>query len=541
MHGEFWVVAGVGAGPPASAGPPKGRPNAVTENRGAASAERTPAPVRYAAAHLWLLSLAAIALLWVVAQLLVTFRVGLGPDETVYLTQYSHQVPAALFSAPRARGVPLLVAPITLLTAAVAPIRAYLTVASGVGLFLAYWPWLRLHRSPVVPLAAFLFATTWVAAFYANEAMPDMFVAYGAVAAVALFAHAASPGRHRGALIGLGAAFAFTSLVRPTDALWVALTLIVAALLVRRWRRLSLLAAIVAGLAVGWGEWIGEAYASYGGLAARLSAAGAENETGLHFSLTQHLAALSVQNTLCRPACHGIGPFTVAWFIAVPVIGLFGMYATRHSPWFPATGLAGAAGLVTAASYVFGVGYSAPRFLLPYYALAAIPVAEGLAQLYRGSLHRRARPLTANLAALGVLTYLVIQGYGLLGVLHKQVPARAATVQAAHAITRLGMRPPCLVDAPKAPQIAYYAHCAARLVTGSFGGAHAPAPLRHAMAEGRRVVVVAHQTSLPALFLRGWPRVRLTGPGLKHWYAYLPPATRPACQSEVACAQRIRR
>ncbi len=504
----------------------------MTENRGAASAERVPAPLRYVAAHRWLILLAAIALVWVLAQLLLTFRVGLGPDETVYLTQYSHQVPAGVFSAPRARGVPLLAAPITLLTAAVAPIRAYLTAASGVGLFLAYWPWLRLHRSPVVPLAAFLFATTWVAAFYANEAMPDMFVAYGAVAAVALFAHTASPGRHRGALVGLSAAFAFTSLVRPTDALWVGLTLIVAALQVRRWRRLSVLAAIVAGLAVGWGEWIGEAYASYGGLAARLSAAAAENETGLHFSLTQHLAALSGQHILCRPACHGISPFTVAWFIAIPVIGLLGLYATRHSPGFPATALAGAAGSVTAASYIFGVGYAAPRFLLPYYALVAIPVAEGLARLYRGGLHPRARPLTANLAALGVLTYLVIQGHGLLSVLHKQIPARAATVQAAHALTLLGMHPPCLVYGHKAPEIAYYAHCAAMLPTGGFGGAHAPAPLRHATTEGRRVTVVAHQTSLPDLFLRDWPRVRLTGPGLKHWYAYLPPTARPGLPSD---------
>lgn len=498
----------------------------MTGNQGAASTERAPVLLRYAAAHRWLILLAAIVLGWLVAQLLVTFRVGLGPDETVYLTQYSHQVPAMGFSAPRARGVPLLVAPVTLLTAAVAPIRAYLTVISGVGLFLAYWPWLRLRRGPVVPLAALLFATIWVAAFYANEAMPDMFVAYGAVAAVALFALAASPGCHRGALVGLGAAFAFTSLVRPTDALWVGLTLIVAALLVRRWRQLPLLAAIVAGLAVGWGEWVGEAYTSYGGLLARLSVAGAKNMTGPSFSLTQHLAALSGQHTLCRPACHGISPVIVAWFIAVPVIGLLGLYAIRRSPWFPATALAGATGCAAAASYIFGVGYAAPRFLLPYYALAVIPVAEGLVQLYRGSLYPRARPLAASLVILCLLSHLVVQGYGLLGVLHNEVPGRAAHVQAAHALTRLGMHPPCLVYGHKALQTAYYAHCAARNVSGGYGGGHTPAPLRHAMTRGRQVVVVARQASLPALFLRGWPRVRLTGPGPQSWYAYLSPAAR---------------
>jgi hypothetical protein len=501
----------------------------VTKNQGAAVVERAPVPVRYAAAHRPLMLLAAIALGWVAGQLLVTFRVGLGLDETIYLTQYSHQLPAMVFSAPRARGVPLLVAPSTLLTAAVAPIRAYLTAVSGAGLFLAYWPWLRLRPGPVVPLAALLFAANWVAAFYANEAMPDMFVAYGAVAAVALFAHAASPGRHRRALAGLSAAFAFTSLVRPTDALWVGLALIAAALLVRRWRQLSLLVAIVAGLAVGWGEWVGEAYAYYGGLAARLSAAAAENETGLHFSLIQHLAALSGQHLLCRPTCHGISPVTVVWFAVVPVIGLLGLYAARRSPWFPATALAAATGSIIAASYIFGVGYAAPRFLLPYYALAAIPVAEGLAQLYRGSLHLRARPLTASLGILGVLTYLVIQGYGLLGVVHKEVAVRAAKAQAAHALTRLGTHPPCLVYGRDAAQIAYYAHCAAfniRTITGSYGGARTPALLRRAMAKGEPVAVVAHHASLPAPFLRSWSRIQLTGPGLR-WYAYLPLGTRP--------------
>lgn len=497
----------------------------MTENQGAASAERAPVMLRYAAAHRWLILLAAIALGWMVAQLLVTFRVGLGPDETVYLTQYSHQVPAMVFSAPRARGVPLLVAPITLLTPAVAPIRGYLTVVSGLGLFLAYWPWLRLRGGPVVPLAALLFATTWVAAFYANEAMPDMFVAYGAVAAVALFVLAASPGAHRGALVGLGAAFAFTSLVRPTDALWVGLTLIVAALLVRRWRRLPLLVAIVAGLAVGWGEWVGEAYTSYGGLFARLNVAGAKNETGLSFSLTQHLAALSGQHTLCRPACQGTSPVTVGWFIAIPVIGLLGLYAIRRSPWFPAAALAGATGCAAAASYIFGVGYAAPRFLLPYYALAAIPVAEGLVQLYRGSLYPRARPLALSLVILCLLSHLVIQGYGMRGVLHNEVPDRTAHIQAAHALTRLGTHPPCLVYGHKALQTAYYARCAARNLTGGLGGGRTPAPLSEAMTRGQQVVVVAHQARPPALFLRGWPRVRLTGPGLQPWYAYLPPGT----------------
>lgn len=503
----------------------------VTGVRAPARAQHPLAPLRRVAAHSGPALLAAVATAWVAAQFAVTFRVGLGWDETVYLTQYAHGIPPDVFSAPRARGVPLLVAPVTLLTTSVAAIRAYLTVASGVGLFCAYWPWVRLRPGAVVPLAAALFAACWVAMFYGNEAMPNTFVAYGAVAAVGLFVHAAAPaaaaqGRHRWALAGLFAAFAFTSLVRPTDALWVGLLLIAAALVVRAWRRPAPLAAVAAGLAVGWGEWIGEAYASYGGLVARLHAAGAQNETGLHFSLGQQLAGLSGQHILCRPACHGVSPLAVAWFFAVPLVGLLGVYAARRRPWSAATALAGAAGVVVAASYILGVGYAAPRFLLPYYALAALPVAEGLAWLARGP-RPGARLPTASVAVLGVFAYLLIQAHGMLGVLHQQVPARAATVQAAHALVRLGVHPPCFVYGHDAPQIAYPDRCAAWGLTGEPDGTHTPAHLRHASASAQRVVVVAHQTGRPAPFLAQWERVHLTGPDLRHWYAYLPPNEKP--------------
>ncbi len=152
-------------------------------------------------------------------------------------------------------------------------------------------------------------------------------------------------------------------------------------------------------------------------------------------------------------------------------------------------------------------------------------MAEGLVQLYRGSLYPRARPLAVSLVILCLLSHLVIGGYGLRGVLHNEVPDRTAHIQAAHALTRLGMHPPCLVYGHKALQTAYYARCAARNLTGGLGGGHTPAPLSEAMTRGQQVVVVAHQARAPALFLRGWPRVRLTGPALQPWYAYLPPGT----------------
>ena len=57
--------------------------------------------------------LAAVAGAFTLAQLvLVRPDLGLGWDETVYASQVSGHVPAAFFSAPRARGISLLVSPI---------------------------------------------------------------------------------------------------------------------------------------------------------------------------------------------------------------------------------------------------------------------------------------------------------------------------------------------------------------------------------------------------------------------------------------------
>jgi len=78
--------------------------------------------------------LALVAGAFTLAQLLlVRPGMGLGWDETVYVSQVGSHAPAAFFSAPRARGVPLLVAPIASWSSSTALLRVYLAVLSGVG------------------------------------------------------------------------------------------------------------------------------------------------------------------------------------------------------------------------------------------------------------------------------------------------------------------------------------------------------------------------------------------------------------------------
>jgi hypothetical protein len=175
------------------------------------SPDRGPAP---SPGSIWWL--AAIAAAFSLSQLLfVSPRLGLSWDETVYVSQLSGHGPAAYFDPARARGVPLLVAPVVVVTASVVALRVYLALASGLGLLVALWAWRPLRPTWVLALAGLAFGGLWVAQYYGPQAMPDEWVALSGLAAVGFFLQAAAgPGR-RGALAGLTVSLALAALFRP--------------------------------------------------------------------------------------------------------------------------------------------------------------------------------------------------------------------------------------------------------------------------------------------------------------------------------------
>src|SRR5437762_618424 len=205
-----------------------------------------------------------------------------------------------------------------------------------------------------------------------------------------------SPGRGR-ARAGVAASVAFVTLVRPGDAVCLATPLLAAAVIRRRWRPA---AAVAGGLLAGGAEWVIEAYARFGGVAGRLRAAGVEQGGfGLHFALPDELRALNGP-TLCRPCTIGLRyPGLDLWWFLLPALVTLGVLAARRvapprpqGPGQPDAGTPGTSplgsallpavcGLCLAAQYLFMIGYAAPRFLLPAYALLAIPAADGLAFL----------------------------------------------------------------------------------------------------------------------------------------------------------------
>ncbi|WP_254792812.1 hypothetical protein [Streptomyces sp. CC77] len=484
---EPHLLSGSRDEPPAAGPAPAGPPHAAaTEGR----------PGRA------VLGPAAVAAAFVLAQLtLVAPGLGLGWDETVYVSQVGRQGPAAFLSAPRARGVSFLAAPVAALTTSVAALRVWLALLSGLGLFLALRTWLPLLPPRVLALAGALFATLWTVLYYGPQVMPNLWVAYGAFAAVGFFLRAArAPGEPR-PLLGLGAAVAFVALMRPPDAVPLVLVLAAASLLVPAWRRPVLWGVLAAGAAAGGAEWVIEAYVRYGGLAARLDRASEiQGELGLYVAVDDHVRALAGR-TLCRPCdVPWRNPVTGLWFLVLPLCVAGGVRAAAGTPHRTPAVLATAAGCALALPYLFTVDYAAPRFLFPAYVLLAVPVALLLLRVADARTRRRRALL--GVCALALLAHLAIQ-YKVLDSVTRRVRTDTVTLtRIAEQLHARGVRPPCVVSGEDAVRIAYRAGCASRQ-PGGHDASITPAALAR-LGERRPVAVLLSGGRPAPEFARGW-------------------------------------
>ena len=218
--------------------------------------------------------LALVATLYALVSFALVGPLRFGWDETVYISQVARHIPAAFFSAPRARGITWLAAPIVTFTTNTWAVRAYLAIAAAVALVAAFWPWLRINGRRAVA-AAGVFAVLWPTLFYAPQAMPNLWVAFCAIGAVGWFVRATREPGSRRALLGVAGWLAAATIIRPSDGSWLALPLIAAAVVVPAWRRVALAATTIGALVVGWVPWLIESFVTYGGPFARLSRASA--------------------------------------------------------------------------------------------------------------------------------------------------------------------------------------------------------------------------------------------------------------------------
>nr|WP_308377852.1 hypothetical protein [Streptomyces sp. ISL-98] len=474
--------------------------------------------------------LAAVATAFTLAQLvLVVPGLGLGWDETVYVSQVSPQAPAAFFSAPRARGISFLVAPVAALTTSVEALRIYLALLSGCGLFLGLWVWRRLLPVPVLAIAGALFATLWVTMFYGPQAMPNLWVAYGALAAVGCFLRGARDPGDRWALPGMGAGVALAAVMRPSDAVWLVLPLAVAALLMRSAcrRPLVVVTVLAAGLVLGGAQWVVEAYAHYGGPFARLRRSSEiQGHLGWYFAVDDHVRALGGR-TLCRPCdVPWRYPLSAVWFLTLPLFVAVGVWAAARTRHRTPVILATVSGLALAAPYLFAVGYAAPRFLLPAYALLALPVAQCLVRVARRT-RPRGRRTPVVLVTVAVTAHLAVQYQVLDSVADRVRRNSVALGRVAAELHAQGVRPPCVVSGEDAIRVAFRAGCASRQPSGH-DVSITPQGLT---AMGKRLpvaVLVSDKGGIPS-YARRWRVHRLPdlghGTGLR---VYLSSAATPA-------------
>jgi hypothetical protein len=483
--------------------------------------------VRQADSIWWLVFVGAA---FTVAQLaLVVPKLGLSWDETVYISQVSGHAPAAYFDPARARGIPLLIAPLTLLTSSVLALRIYLSVASGLGLFLALLTWRRLRPAWQLALAGVLFGGLWTTLYYGPQAMPDLWVALSSLAAVGFFLQAAraadgpSARLNWGALAGLTACGAVAALVRPGDALYLAAVLGIAVLAVRQWRRWQLLAAVVVGFAAGAAEWVIEAYLRFGSPLNRLHEAGAEQGGfGFHFALWDELRSVSGP-TLCRPCTVGFRyPVLSLWWLALPVLVVLGCIAARRSGRLGSSALAAACGLGLAFQYLFLINYAAPRFLLPAYALAAIPVADAIGGLLT-SVRRDLRPPVITLVAVVLGVQLLVQAAVLQHQVQEKISFLGDYTRIAADLHALGVRAPCLIKGDQDIPIAFYAGCASAPEVTAAGTAVGGKAVGGKATEPVAVLVAPGQP--PPAYARHWTEHQLPGiqSKLLKMTAYLPP------------------
>lgn len=472
--------------------------------------------------------LAAVAAGYTLTMLVVVMpRSLLSWDETVYASQVNPRAPALYFSAPRARGITYLIAPVVWFTDSTPVLRTYLAVVAGVLLVVAYWPWLRVFRRPaLVPVAALLFAGLWVVLFYGAAAMPNVWVAFGAVALVGWFVRYGYDGQRR-ALVGLGAALAWTALLRPSDAFWVILPLVVAMLALRRWRRPALFLAVVAGAGVGVAPWLVESFQRFGGPVARLHRA-SEIEGGLGWHPEGALYQLRAVTgpTLCRP-CHAtlsgvLDPPLVVfrlWLLALPLLVAAGLLVAARRRRLLPLAVPAAAGASIGLSYLLLVGYAAPRFLITTYALLALPVGAFLTWLAAAVPGRFRRPAVAGI---GLLVAVQVASQVFLLAHRVDRPTGASRDEhAAAALSTTGIRPPCLILGRDSAPIAYRMHCTTASANGHNKNT-TPAGLVTLTHRYRTAYVTARAT--PPARYAGWHRHRLPpGPGVRAWYAYTPP------------------
>jgi hypothetical protein len=444
-----------------SARPDPGRSPIIApaKPQAAGPASRWPGRLRTLAAGNSVLWLALVAAAFLTVELTPSLRhMSLGADEITYISQSSKQLSGIGLPPVHSRGPGILALPVTALTTSLQALRIWMSVLSAVGLLLALLCWRGLRPAWVLAIAGVILGSLGIAQLTGVQAMPDFWVAVGALSVTGLYLQAAT-GRMRTRVIAPLLAFAtfFLILQRLQDAAFLLAPLVIATLAVPAWRQLRVLAAVLTGTVLGLGEWAGESIAFFGGVSSRWAQMHQEPpKFGFYFTLPYQLRVLNGP-WYCRPgACvtwHY--PGLTFWWAALLGLALLGVIAS----WRTARGtslivVAAATSLLLA--YTAFVPYAAPRYLLPVVALMALPAADGLAWLVTRK--HWWRPAGIAAAAGFLITGAITQHVVRVNEVNSQTLVRDSYLAQAVAARLAGVRAPCVESSPAA---GYYLGCTA--------------------------------------------------------------------------------
>jgi hypothetical protein len=439
-------------------------------------------------------------------------------DEAVYLSEVYPGVRPTGFSAPRARGLPWLISPVSLFSPPLVIIRCYLLLLLGALLFVAFRAWVPVLRMRAVAAAA-LFATGWLTLFYGTEIFPNLPVALGDIAAAGYLAQHLSrqvdERTKRGALVKAAVAVALVAVVRPTEATFLAVGLLAIAvtrnprLLFTRW------AALIGGLVIGWLPWVIEAYLRYGGFIARLRAASANVGSGFHPANVWH------QLTLTDGPIAGTTDTTAPllgylWWLLLVIGIVFAIgRAVRYGDRTAAVAAFG--GLASAAQYLLFTVVVEARFLLPAYGLLTVCLVAALPSV------PAARPARVGVwAAIGVC-FAVFAGWNVHTaqvVENQQYLAGQANLKLGQTLHRLSPNGPCFFASQFGfPEISFASGCTGAVIDTS------RAAIGLQVNPGSTPVYVLTVTNPTKIAIRPLPGTvrRLHGLQISNWWLFVAP------------------
>jgi hypothetical protein len=438
-------------------------------------------------------------------------------DEAIYLSQVTPDVAAMPFVASRARGITLLALPVVQLGGSLVTLRLVLAVASAAALVGAYLVWTRV-LGVASAVAAFAFGSTWVALLYGSEVMPNLWSAVLAVAAAGVGIRSVLEGGTSRAALGAACLLAALALMRPPDAIPV-LAAVLAAAIGARGASARRAGALAAGVALGWLPWVVEMSVRFGGPAEavrRAQSAAHVGTSSIGERLVQHLA-LSNGPVLGPLEDPHVAIGGVVWWVALVAFGSLGLAWSRRTPAFRPLLAATLAGLGLAAEYLLLVEGTAPRFLLPTYALLSLPAAAALVRTF-GLL--RGAPARAAFVALAAVPWLVWQ-VGTADRLDAQTdaPRESLQVVATALLAERDGRPCTFASTDGFPQIEYTLGCDGR----HLGEAQSDTItfLEAAAARGEQVFLVTRDPGSPPTVTTVAAPVRtLPAPRGETWHIY---------------------